>query len=224
MARLTYLAFSLLLLSSCATNLSPKDRQRIQSVRIAPVTELPKAYWKPSFTSPKESLPVILTGGLAGVAGPAVYGAMANAISGQKLPPKDTAAAIKDQIPNLPDVLGRELEKSLSKTSYFGPRLKSDAVGATYYVKSVIYQYTLYKKNDGSYSPGVGADAWIMDPSGKKLAHQSYLVLPVARNPLPTATLTDYLQKPGLLKAHFEEVTRILADNLAQSLETAATK
>jgi hypothetical protein len=190
MVRLTYLALLLFVLSSCSTNLSPKDRQRIQSVQIAPVTELPKAYWKPSFTSPKESLPVVLTGGLAGVAGPAVYGAMANAISGQKLPPKDTAAAIKAQIPNLPDVLGQELEKSLSKTSYFG----------------------------------VGAEAWIVDPSGKKLAHQSYLVLPVAKHPLPTATLTEYLQKPGLLKAHFEEVTRILADNLAQSLETAATK
>ena len=140
------------------------------------------------------------------------------------MPPKDTAAAIKELIPNLPEVLGRELEKSLTKTSYFGPRMKNSSVDPAYYVKSVIIQYTLYKKNDGSYSPGVGAEAWIVDPSGKKLAHRSYLVLPLPTNQLPTATLADYLQKPGLLKDHFEKVTRILADNLAQSLEAAATE
>ena len=222
MARLTYLAFSLLLLSSCATNLSPKDRQRIQSVRIAPVTEGPKAYWKPSLTSPEQNLAIVMTGG-AGAVAVAAYEAASTSLSDQKSQARDTRDAIKSHIPNLPDTLGREFEKSLAKTTYFGPRLKG-AAGSTFQVKTVIFQYTLYRRKGGAYSPGIGAEGWVIDPCGKKLAHRSYLVLPLPSNHLPSAPLADYVQKPGLLKAHFEEVTRILADNLAQSLETAATK
>lgn len=222
MARFICIAFSLFLLSSCSTNLSPKDRQRIQSVRISPVTEGPKAYWKPSLTSPEQNLAIVMTGG-AGAVAVAAYEAASTSLSDKKSQARDTRDAIKSLIPNLPDILGREFEKSLTKTTYFGPRLKG-AAGSTFQVKTVIFQYTLYRRKGGAYSPGIGAEAWIIDPSGKKLAHRSYLVLPLPSNNLPSAPLADYVKKPGLLKAHFEEVTRLLADNLAQSLEAAATE
>lgn len=185
--------------------------------------EGPKAYWKPSLTSPEQNLAIVMTGGLAGVAAVAAYEAVSTSLSDQKSQARDTRDAIKSLIPNLPETLGREFEKSLAKTTYFGPRLKG-AVGSTFQVKTVIFQYTLYRRKGGAYSPGIGAEAWIIDPSGKKLAHRSYLVMPLPSNNLPSAPLADYVQKPGLLKDHFEKVTQILADNLAQSLQTAATK
>lgn len=166
MARLTYLALLLFVLSSCSTNLSPKDRQRIQSVRIAPVTEGPKAYWKPNLTSPEQKLAIVMTGGVAGAAAVAAYEAVSTSLSDQKSQARDTRDAIKTLIPNLPDVLGREFEKSLAKTTYFGPRLKG-AAGSTFQVKTVIFQYTLYRRKGGAYSPGIGAEAWVIDPSGK---------------------------------------------------------
>lgn len=217
------LVFCVITLCSACSNLSTTQRGQIQSVCIGAVTETSKAYQKPSHLTPNEGLAVALSAGVAPLLGPAAYGAMAHSNAQIPRPSKDVNTTIKSLIPNdLTDLLRRELEKSLQKTPYFGPRLNKKAP-SQWTVSSTICLYSLWKQKDGNYYPVVSASTRLIGPNGEKAALRINNCIPPSRK-FSSATLSDYLSKPGLLHAHFEEAIHYLADNIARSLNEAATE
>lgn len=217
------LALCLMALCPACSNLSTAQREQIQSIRVGAVSETSKAYQKPAHLKPNEGLAVAVTGAVAPLVGPAMYGAIAQSNSQLPRPTKDANAAIKSLIPSdLNEMLRRELETSLRQTNYFGPRLNKKAP-SQWTVSSTIVLYSLWKQNDGTYHPIVAANTRLIGPNGEKAALRINNCIPPSRQH-PSAPLSDYLSKPGLLRAHFEEATHHLADNIARSLNEAATE
>lgn len=214
-------------LSSCATKLTPSQKQKMTTLHLPAATTTLGAYASPNFTSSSDAA----TG--SAVSGAVGFGLVGGILSGVVVAAerandakknKASTDAIAKIVPQgLDQALTEQLNAQLKKDAFFGPRL-SDRTDAPAYLRVTITRYSLNSLDDVQFIPVIDSEVDLIvggQTIRKRIISNPTTLTKVGFN-LPRAPLASYAADPVLLRNHFETSARQLADSIAADLAKAA--
>jgi hypothetical protein len=216
-------------LSSCATKLTPTQKQKMTTVHMPSATTMAGAYASPNFTSSSDAA----TGSaMSGAVGFGLVGGILSEVvvaaerANDAKKNKASTDAIAKVVPQgLDQALTEELKARLKKDPFFGPRL-SDRVDAPAHLRVTIKRYSLNSLDDVQFIPVIVSemDLTVEGKSIRKKIISNPTNLMQIGMDVPRAPLTSYAADAKLLRNHFETSARQLADSIAADLAKAAAQ
>ncbi len=222
----------LLSLTSCATRLTPAQKQQMTALRLSGVRTLPNAYSSPNFTSQKEAATsqAMSNPGLFGFAGALLSGAVIAADNARDASVNRAATqTISSHVTkDLGPALSAKVTSLLKADPFYGPRLSTSA-SAPARIDITIPRYQLSSLNDVQFRTLVGADVnvYLNNLSIHKKGFSNGMPLPgrpAVSAPSLSATLSEYAANPKLLQDHLDQAVTELAENIVRDLKAFAAE
>lgn len=211
---------TLSLFSSCAQSLSDSEKASLKAIRIPEGRTKSDAYHPPQSITQESAATIGFVSGLTlGLAGGLIAGAgVAAKQHGFESKHKSEMERIKAGTPvDLGKTVAAELNTTLSKDRFFGPRLKATGPAAGR-INVEIVSYLLQKVSGGHHSPSIALLGKITGPHGDDCflafsGADGYSPAPVGIKGC-SAPLSVYADNPALLRTHYQQVAAQAARNL----------